>query len=187
MSENNDLQYSKESELLTKNISDNLTMRFVDVAKLFQKALKNRTKNLRTYEEKKNSLKNGKKISKLSGHQTALFLQDHEVGLEINGNGQGMQQAPLEVLQRRSESIQTIERMLGDIAGLFQRVTNMVQVQESMIERIDKDIDHISDNVIGAKKSLGSIYENIASNRRMIFTVFFMLLIFSALYIIVFL
>jgi syntaxin 5 len=51
-------------------------------------------------------------------------------------------------------SMQKIENMLNDIAGVFQRVGTMVRLQETMIERIDKYTDDASANVQKGRKEL---------------------------------
>ena len=40
-----------------------------------------------------------------------------------------------EYLKSRSESIRNIEKMLNDVAGIFQRISQLVQMQEVMIDR----------------------------------------------------
>jgi len=76
--------------------------------------------------------------------------------------------------------------MLNEVAGIFQRISTLIQMQEVMIDRIDKHTEDTLVNVEKANKHLRNIYSDISSNRKMIFTVFFMLLIFSVMYIVVF-
>jgi syntaxin 5 len=187
LSENNDLQYSKESEKLVKNIADNLTLRFFEATKQFQFALKTRTINMKNQQEKKLSLKSGNRVTKNTNQKAALFLHDPEAEISIHGTGVTQQQMDVDFLKKRSQSIQGIEKMLGEVATLFQRITNLVAVQEAMIDRIDNETINIEKNVSAGKKSLLKAYENMASTRSMIISVFFMLMVFSTMYIIGFL
>jgi syntaxin 5 len=191
----NDLHSSSDSDALAKNIISNLNMRFLELTKEFQMALQKRSKTIRNYEEKKKTLKSSVNKTKLQTKKgkkgEALFLQDNDADMEKR-NGDNfvlVQEHELETeyLKGRSESIKNIEKMLGEVAVIFQRISTLVQMQETMIDRIDKHTEDTLVNVTKGKKHLISIYDNISSNRRMIFTVFFILLIFSVMYIVVFL
>jgi len=153
----------------------------LELTKQFQVALQKRSKTIRNYEEKKNSLKSATNKSKLPNKKgkkrEALFLQDNDIDLEKrNGDNFVLVQAhelENEYLKSRSESIKNIEKMLGEVASIFQRISALVQMQEVMIDRIDKHTEDTLVNVTKGKKHLISVYDNISSNRRMIFTVFF--------------
>jgi SNARE domain. len=45
------------------------------------------------------------------------------------------QEDDLEHLKKRHDSIKKIERMIGEIGGIFQRISTLVQMHETMIER----------------------------------------------------
>jgi len=194
--QNHDLRYSKDSETLAKNIVDNLNLRFMELTKQFGSALQKRSKTIRKYEEKSNKLKpasNKTKPNIKKGKKgEALFLTNNEADIEKSGQGENfvMVQAhelENEYLQSRSDSIRNIEKMLNEVAGIFQRISAMVHMQEVMVDRIDKDTEDTLVNVTKAKKHIFNIYTDVSSNRKMIFTVFFMMLIFSVMYIVVFL
>lgn len=62
--------------------------------------------------------------------------------------------ADQKINEEKLMSMQKIENMLNDIAGVFQRVGTMVRLQETMIERIDKYTDDASANVQKGRKEL---------------------------------
>jgi len=192
--QNNDLQYSKDSESLSKNITENLNMRILGLTKLFQSALQKRSKTMRKYEEKKNALNpmsnKTKPVVRKGKKGEALFLQEDDIEKKGQGNDNFVlvqeHELEAEYLKSRSDSIKNIEKMLNEVAGIFQRISTLIQMQEVMIDRIDKHTEDTLVNVEKANKHLRNIYSDISSNRKMIFTVFFMLLIFSVMYIVVF-
>jgi len=52
------------------------------------------------------------------------------------------------------------------------------------VERIDSNTTEALYDIEGANKELGEVYEHVSSNRRLMMKIFFILLIFSTLYII---
>jgi len=192
--QNNDLQYSKDSESLSTNITETLNMRILGLTKLFQSALQKRSKTMRKYEEKKNALNpksnKTKPVVRKGKKGEALFLQEDDIEKKGQGNDNFVlvqeHELEAEYLKSRSDSIKNIEKMLNEVAGIFQRISTLIQMQEVMIDRIDKHTEDTLVNVEKANKHLRNIYSDISSNRKMIFTVFFMLLIFSVMYIVVF-
>jgi t-SNARE complex subunit (syntaxin) len=43
--------------------------------------------------------------------------------------------------ENRIESMRNIEKMIGEIGSIFQRLGNIVQMHEVMIDRIDRNTD----------------------------------------------
>ena len=54
----------------------------------------------------------------------------------------------------------------------------MVAVQGETVQRIDADVQDISDNVYGAQSELLKYYESIKSNRMLMFKLFGVIIIF---------
>lgn len=56
---------------------------------------------------------------------------------QLNGGGGQMQafETESEFRKTRSESIRNIEKQLGEIAQIFQKISTLVELQEQMVER----------------------------------------------------
>ena len=59
----------------------------------------------------------------------------------------------------------------------------MVKMQEIMVDRIDKDLDHTELNISKGKENLMKYYENVSSNRKLCFQVLAILFLFGVVYI----
>ena len=60
----------------------------------------------------------------------------------------------------------------------------MVKMQEIMVDRIDKNLEHTELNVRKGKENLMKYYENVSSNRGLCFRVLAILFIFPVIYIV---
>ena len=114
----------------------------------------------------------------------ALDLDDAESG---QSNGQpGAQQMSLvdrqsDYMNERSTAIDTIESTIGELGQLFSQLSSMVAMQGETVQRIDADVQDISDNVYGAQNELLKYYESIKSNRMLMFKVFGIIIIFVSI------
>ena len=59
-----------------------------------------------------------------------------------------------EFKQNRNESMKNIEKMIGDIAQVFNRLGSIVQMHEVMIDRIDKNTDQSLDSLEKGRKNI---------------------------------
>ncbi|TIB74283.1 hypothetical protein E3Q23_02706 [Wallemia mellicola] len=118
----------------------------------------------------------------------ALDLDDAESG---QSNGQpGAQQMSLvdrqsDYMNERSTAIDTIESTIGELGQIFSQLSSMVAMQGETVQRIDADVQDISDNVYGAQTELLKYYESIKSNRMLMFKVFGIIIIFFLVFILV--
>jgi t-SNARE complex subunit (syntaxin) len=67
-----------------------------------------------------------------------------------------MQQEP--VPEQRIDSMKNIEKMIGEIGSIFQRLGNIVQMHEVMIDRIDKNTDSSLQSIEKGKKNINEVY-----------------------------
>jgi hypothetical protein len=85
--------------------------------------------------------------------------------------------------ESRISSIETIEKTLYDITTLFKRFATIVQEQQILVERIDSNTENALHDLEGAKTELRDVYEDTKSTRKLILKIFFILMIFTTLYI----
>jgi syntaxin 5 len=83
----------------------------------------------------------------------------------------------------RVNSIETIEKTLYDITTLFKRFATIVQEHQVLVERIDANTENALQDLEGAKTELRETYDNTKSTRKLMMKIFFILMIFSTLYI----
>lgn len=82
----------------------------------------------------------------------------------------------------RVESMKKIRGVLKDVSSIFNKMGTMVKMHEGMIERIDQDADHSERNVDKAKGEVRKIFEDQASNRKLILQVFGIIIVFCIIY-----
>lgn len=81
-------------------------------------------------------------------------------------------------LNDRSSAIDTIESTISELGQIFSQLSSMVAIQGETVQRIDADVQDISDNVYGAQSELLKYYESIKSNRMLMFKLFGVIIIF---------
>lgn len=80
-------------------------------------------------------------------------------------------------IQARGEAIDTIERTISELGGIFGQLAQMVSEQSEMIQRIDANTDDVVDNVGGAQRELMKYWTRISSNRWLIAKLFGILMV----------
>merc|ERR1719188_1442015 len=86
----------------------------------------------------------------------------------------------------RAEAVQNVQKTIGELAQMFQKMAVLVTAQEEMIQRIDSDVDNTLSNVDAAQENLLKYFKYISSNRALIIKVF-LILIFFVIFFVVFL
>merc|ERR1740138_1896336 len=84
----------------------------------------------------------------------------------------------------RAEAVQSVQRTIGELAQMFQKMAVMVTAQEEMIQRIDHDVDDTLTNVENAQDNLLKYFHHISSNRPLIIKVFLILLFFVIFFVV---
>lgn len=138
--------------------------------------------------------KNKPMFLKVDNDNHIIDLENRNNNIPANTNSEDFQ--PLKVqeeeikhLETRAGAMKNIESMIKETAHVFQRLGNIVKMQEIMIDRffflyyyikffffkkrIDKDTDDALINVEKGRKILTQTYRDISSNRGLILRVFF--------------
>jgi len=170
------------------NIVDTLKIRLNEVTTDFKNALEARTKSLEQQDKRRQMFQPGQ------GAATNPFPQKHRPvpsgnpdDPEGGGGGGGGAMAHAQLYHSsRAEAVQSVQRTIGELATMFQKMTVMVTAQEEMIQRIDHDVDDTLSNVEQGQDQLLKYFHHISSNRWLIIKVF-LILIFFVVFFVVFL
>ncbi len=88
--------------------------------------------------------------------------------------------------QDRSNSVQIIEKTMGELSSMFTRLGQLVYEQRSMIEKIDNNTDISLHNIEMGERELIKIRRDVSSNRGLIIKIFLILIFTSVIYILFF-
>lgn len=80
-------------------------------------------------------------------------------------------------IQARGEAIETIERTITELGGIFSQLATMVGEQTEMIQRIDAHTDEVVDHVQGAHRELMKYWSRVSGNRWLIAKMFGILMV----------
>merc|ERR1719281_1186143 len=98
--------------------------------------------------------------------------------------GGGAQAASQMYTNSRAEAVQSVQRTIGELATMFQKMAVMVTAQEEMIQRIDHDVDDTMTNVEQGQQHLLKYFHHISSNRALILKVFAILIFFVVFFVV---
>mmetsp|Transcript_25253 Transcript_25253/g.51074 ORF Transcript_25253/g.51074 Transcript_25253/m.51074 type:complete len:286 (-) Transcript_25253:127-984(-) len=169
----------------SSNMVETLKTRLLEVTKDFKDALEDRTKALEQQDKRRNLYSAGQ------GAATNPFAQKSRPSPtgnpeDLEGGGAQAQALATGYQSSRVEAVQSVQRTIGELAQMFQKMAVMVTAQEEMIQRIDHDVDDTLSNVNAAQDDLLKYFHHISSNRGLIIKVF-LILIFFVVFFVVFL
>jgi len=171
----------------SSNMVETLKTRLMEVTKDFKDALEDRTRAMEQQDKRRNIYGAGQ------GAAANPFAQrgrpapsGNAEDLEGGGGGGGAQAQAMSYQTSRVDAVQSVQRTIGELAQMFQKMAVMVTAQEEMIQRIDHDVDDTLSNVNSAQDDLLKYFHHISSNRGLIIKVF-LILIFFVVFFVVFL
>jgi len=174
---------NKAYQAHSSNMVDALKTRLLEVTKDFKDALEDRTKALEQQD-------NRRKMYSAGGGAANNPFQPRALGnpedLEGGGGGGRGQAMSMQYATSRVEAVQSVQKTIGELAQMFQKMAVMVTAQEEMIQRIDHDIDDTLSNVNEGQDHLLKYFHHISSNRMLIIKVF-LILVFFVIFFVVFL
>lgn len=80
-------------------------------------------------------------------------------------------------LHSRADAMENIQKVIGDLAQMFQKVATMVTQQDEMIKRIDEDVDVSLSNTREGQNYLLQYLNKISSTRTLILQIFFCIIV----------
>lgn len=75
--------------------------------------------------------------------------------------------ASQEYYQGRQQAVNEVEKTIGELGSLFNRLATMIHEQQELVERIDDDVENAIDNSNRAQALLQKAYESASSNKGM--------------------
>ncbi|CRH01755.1 syntaxin, Qa-SNARE family, putative [Plasmodium relictum] len=112
------------------------------------------------------------------------FTPLHDIDIE-SGQQQTLKVPEKTYLHSRADAMENIQKVIGDLAQMFQKVATMVTQQDEMIKRIDEDIDISLSNTREGQNYLLSYFNRVTSTRTLILQIFvciFVLIVFFVLF-----
>lgn len=89
----------------------------------------------------------------------------------------------LNYYESRERAVTEVEKTIGELGQLFQRLGTMIASQQELVERIDEDIESAVSNTDRARDVLSQAYEKISSNQGLAMKVSAILIIFVIFFI----
>lgn len=168
----------------TKNIVDTLKTRLLETTKEFKDALEDRTKALQHQQQRQQLYGSGGSggANPFAGRQKPCGNADDPEGGGVPGaQVLGMQST---YHQSRAQAVENIQKTIGELAQMFQKMAVLVTAQEEMIGRIDSDLDNTVENIDGGQKHLLKYFQHMSSNRSLILKVFLILISFVIFFVV---
>lgn len=166
---------NKHTSAHSVTIAGTLKQRLLEVTKEFKDILELQTKNLQKEDARMNKYK-AKRQAPVAFDAPAGY--DPESGEVLQGSSAQMYHSS------RSEAVQSVQRVIGELGQMFGKMAELVHSQEEMISRIDKHTDDALHNLTEGQSELLRYFHNISSNRSLILKVFSILIFFVVFFII---
>ena len=111
---------------------------------------------------------------------------DEDVLLNITGQTQTTMKNNDQYYNYRLNAAQGIEKMMGEISGMTNRLSQMIYEHSLMIDNISQNTDIALGNVERGSKEVKEILENVKGNRALLLRIFFIIIVVSVIYILFF-
>ncbi|ETW27730.1 hypothetical protein PFFCH_04855 [Plasmodium falciparum FCH/4] len=116
---------------------------------------------------KNRSIVQDTQVGELASKITDLLQSGYQ-----NGQQQVLKQpSKHSYLHSRADAMENIQKVIGDLAQMFQKVATMVTQQDEMIKRIDEDIDISLTNTREGQNYLLTYFNRLTSTRTLILQV----------------
>lgn len=169
---------NKSLQRHSSNMVDTLQMRLLEVTKDFKDALEERTKSLEQLDKRRSQYGNAQNGRDPFAQRSTGGNPDGEHG------GGGMQNQTQLYHTSRADQVMNVQRTIGELAQMYQKMGVMVNAQEEMISRIDHDVEDTLQNMEQGQEHLLKYFQHISSNRSMIIKVFAILIFFVVFFIV---
>lgn len=185
------IKTNKFEKILIDNSLDILRNKTSDLTVKFQKFLQQQANTIKKVEERKNNLSLGSKKNIrtiTSFNEYALdYNKNDEEDILLNITGQNTQTSMnknTEIYSKRLGEVNSIEKTMGEISGMMNRLSQMTYAHTLMIDNISKNTDITLGNVEAGAKEVKGIKEIVQSNRALLIRIFIILIVVSVVYII---
>ena len=189
------LSHNNFSKQIINNSLDILNQKTSDISNKFQKFLQTQAETIRRIEKRKIIITNNNSSKKINNYNEYTINYDNnknnneddeDVLLNITGQTQTTMKRDDQYYSYRLNAAQGIEKMMGEISGMTNRLSQMVYEHSLMIENISQNTDIALGNVERGSKEIKDILENVKGNRSLLLRIFFIIIVVSVIYILFF-
>jgi t-SNARE complex subunit (syntaxin) len=189
------LSHNNFSKQIINNSLDILNQKTSDISNKFQKFLQTQAETIRRIEKRKIIITNNNSSKKINNYNEYTINYDNnknnneddeDVLLNITGQAQTTMKRDDQYYSYRLNAAQGIEKMMGEISGMTNRLSQMVYEHSLMIENISQNTDIALGNVERGSKEIKDILENVKGNRSLLLRIFFIIIVVSVIYILFF-
>eukprot|EP00922_Rhytidocystis_sp_ex-Travisia-forbesii_P010487 GHVS01015365.1.p1 GENE.GHVS01015365.1~~GHVS01015365.1.p1 ORF type:complete len:286 (+),score=58.17 GHVS01015365.1:73-930(+) len=175
---------SRQTTAHYHNVADALRNRLLQTTAQFKDVLQQRTESMRNQESRRNMYSSASTAYRRVGGAAqagggAAFMAEDDRG----GQQQSMVQRA-QYSQERAEGMENVQRMIGELGQIFQKVASMVTQQDELVQRIDEDVDSSLHHVEQGQTELLNYFHRISSNRSLILKVFLILIAFVVFFVV---
>lgn len=177
--------YSICEKKIISNCFDMLNSRTSDLTMKFQKFLQKQTELIKKVEERKNNLSLSAGTSK-NDFNEYVNASTEEDDVLLNVQTQMNKQTKSNYYQDRLNEVQSIEKTMGEINSMMNRLGQMTYHHSLMIDNISKNTDVAYDNVEAGAREIKIMLDDVKSNRWLLIKIFLIIIVTAVIYILVF-
>ena len=129
-----------------------------------------------------------------SGSVLATAIEDDERGAAAASNGgevaismdqmYQMKDQTDTYLQSRADTMQSIEKTIVELGGIFSQLAHMIKEQEEIMVRIDSNVEDTAMNVEAGHGEILKYFQSVTSNRWLMIKIFGVLIFFFIFFVI---
>ena len=179
------------SKLLLQNSVDILNSKISDISMKYKKLLELQATKIKQIEERRIILtpSSQRKINNSFNEYATDFTgnnnyNEDDVLLEVKDKQQIMTQKESQYYQSRLKEVQEIEKTMGEISSMMNRLSQMTYEHSFLIENISKNTDIALEHVEKGEREVKKILENVKNNRWLLIRIFMIIICVSVFYII---
>ena len=174
---------------IVNNSLDILNQKTSDLTQKYQKFLQTQASIIRKNEDKKINLSKYNTAKRNTFNEYTINYDNNNYDDEdvlLNITGQTQTNIKKNEYINRVDEAQAIEKTMGEISGMMNRLGQMVYNHRLLINNIDQNTDIALGNVERGSKEVKDIMENVKGNRGLLLRIFFIIIVVSVIYILFF-
>ena len=189
------LCHNNFTKQIINNSLDILNQRISELSNKFHNFLQTQAETIRRIEKRKIFFTNNHSNKKINNYNEYTINYDNnnknmdddeDVLLNITGQTQTTMKNNDQYYNYRLNAAQGIEKMMGEISGMTNRLSQMIYEHSLMIDNISQNTDIALGNVERGSKEVKEILENVKGNRALLLRIFFIIIVVSVIYILFF-
>ena len=181
----NNPSYSVCESKIISNSFDMLNSRTSDLTMKFQKFLQKQAELIKKVEERKSNLSLSAATNKNSFNEF-VNASTEEDDVLLNVHTQTTKRNQSTYYQDRLNEVQSIEKTMGEISGMMNRLSQMTYEHSLLIEGISKNTDLAYDNVEAGEGEIKKMLNDVKSNRGLLIKIFLIIIVTAVVYILLF-